>query len=106
MPSSKDRIATLRREIEDHDRRYYAEARPAISDAEYDALFRELRELEAAHPDLITPDSPTQRVGGKATAGFKQVRHGVPMLSLDNVFAEKRSKAKDAEELERLRAVE
>lgn len=106
MPSSKDRIATLRREIEDHDRRYYAEARPAISDAEYDALFRELRELEAAHPELITPDSPTQRVGGKATAGFKQVRHGVPMLSLDNVFAEKRSKAKDAEELERLRAVE
>jgi DNA ligase (NAD+) len=106
MPSSKDKIAQLRRAIEDHDRRYYVDARPTVSDAEYDALFRELRELEAAHPDLITPDSPTQRVGGKATAGFKQVRHGVPMLSLDNLFAEKRSKAKDAEELEQMRATE
>jgi DNA ligase (NAD+) len=106
MPSSNERLATLRQQIEEHDRRYYVEARPSISDAEYDALFRELRELEAAHPELITPDSPTQRVGGKATAGFKQVRHGVPMLSLDNLFAEKRSKAADAAELEQLRAVE
>lgn len=87
MPSSKERAAELRRQIEEHDRLYYAEARPTISDADYDALFRELRELEAAHPDLITTDSPTQRVGGKATDGFKQVRHAVPMLSLDNLFA-------------------
>jgi DNA ligase (NAD+) len=106
MASSKERLATLRQEIEEHDRRYYVDARPSISDAQYDALFRELREIEAAHPELITPDSPTQRVGGKATAGFKQVRHGVPMLSLDNLFAEKRSKAKDAAELEQMRAAE
>ena len=87
MPLPHDRIAQLRLELEGHDRRYYVEARPTIGDAEYDALFRELRELEAAHPALITPDSPTQRVGGKATDGFAQVRHAVPMLSLDNLFA-------------------
>ena len=87
MPTSHERLEQLRREIEQHDRRYYVEARPTISDAEYDALFRELRELEAAHPEWVTPDSPTQRVGGKATDGFAQVRHAVPMLSLDNLFA-------------------
>ncbi len=87
MPATKARIAQLRHEIEEHDRRYYVEARPTISDAEYDALFRELRDLEAAHPDLVTPDSPTQRVGGKPSAGFRQVRHAMPMLSLDNLFA-------------------
>lgn len=87
MPSAKEKIAALRREIEEHDRRYYVEARPTISDAAYDVLYRELRALEEAHPELITPDSPTQRVGGKATAGFKQVRHAMPMLSLDNLFA-------------------
>ena len=87
MPSAKEKIAALRRKIEEHDRRYYVEARPTISDAAYDVLYRELRALEEAHPELITPDSPTQRVGGKATAGFKQVRHAMPMLSLDNLFA-------------------
>ena len=87
MPTSHERLAQLRQEIEDHDRRYYVDARPTIGDQEYDALFRELRDLEAAHPELITPDSPTQRVGGKATDGFAQVRHAVPMLSLDNLFA-------------------
>lgn len=87
MPDSSARIAQLRLELEEHNRRYYDEAAPSISDADYDALFRELQALEAAHPELITPDSPTQRVGGKATAGFKQVRHAVPMLSLDNLFA-------------------
>jgi DNA ligase (NAD+) len=87
MPTSHEKIARLRQEIEHHDRLYYVEARPTISDQEYDALFRELRELEAAHPELVTPDSPTQRVGGKATDGFAQVRHAVPMLSLDNLFA-------------------
>lgn len=108
MPNSKaeQRHAQLRREIEEHDRAYYVEARPTISDADYDALFRELRDIEAAHPELVTPDSPTQRVGGKATAGFKQVRHRVPMLSLDNLFAEKRSQAKDAAELDAMRAAE
>jgi DNA ligase (NAD+) len=87
MPDSSTRIAQLRLELEEHNRRYYDEAAPSISDADYDALFRELQALETAHPELITPDSPTQRVGGKATAGFKQVRHAVPMLSLDNLFA-------------------
>ena len=81
------RIEQLRREIEAHDRLYYGEARPVISDADYDALFRELRALEFEHPELITSDSPTQRVGGKASTGFKQVRHRVLMLSLDNLFA-------------------
>ncbi len=87
MPTLNEKLARLRREIEEHDRRYYVEARPTISDADYDKLFRELRDIETAHPELITPDSPTQRVGGRATAGFKQVRHAVPMLSLDNLFA-------------------
>ncbi len=87
MPNSSARISQLRQELEEHNRRYYDEASPAISDQEYDALFRELQALEVAHPELITPDSPTQRVGEKATAGFKQVRHAVPMLSLDNLFA-------------------
>jgi DNA ligase (NAD+) len=85
MPASKDRIARLRREIEEHDRRYYVEAQPTISDAAYDELYRELRELEAAHPELVTPDSPTQRVGGAPSKGFRQVRHEVPMLSLEKI---------------------
>ena len=87
MPDISARLARLRRELEEHNRRYYDEAAPTVSDAEYDALFRELRDLEDAHPELITPDSPTRRVGEKATAGFKSVRHAVPMLSLDNLFA-------------------
>jgi DNA ligase (NAD+) len=87
MTDSAARIAELRAAITEHDRRYYVEARPTVSDAEYDALYRELKELETAHPELVTPDSPTQRVGGKPSTGFKQVRHEVPMLSLDNLFA-------------------
>src|SRR6266446_4627896 len=81
--SAKDRIALLRREIDEPDRRYYVDERPTVSDAAYDALYRELREFETAHPDLVTPDSPTQRVGGAPSKGFKQVRHAVPMLSLE-----------------------
>jgi DNA ligase (NAD+) len=87
MPSPKENIERLRRELEEHNRLYYVEARPTISDAEYDRKYRELLDLEAAHPELITPDSPTQRVGGKPTKGFAQVRHAMPMLSLDNLFA-------------------
>ena len=85
MPSAKDRITSLRREIAEHDRRYYVEAQPVISDAAYDELYRELRALETEHPDLITPDSPTQRVGGAPSKGFQQVRHAVPMLSLEKI---------------------
>ncbi len=88
MPDEiRDRLRRLRLEIEEHNRRYYEEAAPTISDAEYDALFRELQALETEHPALITPDSPTQRVGGRPLSGFKSVRHRVPMLSLDNIFA-------------------
>jgi NAD-dependent DNA ligase len=65
-------------------------------DAEYDRLMRELRELEAQHPELITPDSPTQRVGAAPLAAFSQVRHEVPMLSLDNVFDEESSRLQQA----------
>jgi DNA ligase (NAD+) len=83
----KRRAQRLRTEIERHNRLYYDQAAPEISDAEFDQLFRELRELEEAHPDLATADSPTHRVGGKPSQGFSQIRHAVPMLSLDNLFA-------------------
>ncbi|MBK6910006.1 MAG: hypothetical protein IPH10_03610 [bacterium] len=75
MASPKQEIAALRREISRHDRLYYAEARPEISDIEYDRLFQKLRDLEAEHPELVTRDSPTQRVGEALTAGFASVRH-------------------------------
>jgi DNA ligase (NAD+) len=86
-PSPDKRAAALRAEIEQHNRRYYEEAAPTITDFEYDELYRELRALEEAHPELLVPDSPTQRVGGQPIEGFQQVRHQVPMLSLDNIFA-------------------
>ena len=76
------RAETLRREIEGHNHAYYVLDAPTIPDAEYDKLFRELQALEAAHPQLISADSPTQRVGGKPLPGFAQVRHVVPMLSI------------------------
>src|SRR5207302_8991773 len=78
------RIAALREQIRRHDHLYYVEARPEVSDAEYDALMRELRELEARHPDLVTADSPTRRVAGQVAAAFVPVEHRVAMLSLDN----------------------
>jgi DNA ligase (NAD+) len=82
------RIAELRAEIRRHEELYYVHDRPEISDAEFDALMRELAALEAAHPELVTPTSPTQRVGGRPAAGFETVRHLAPMLSLDNAYAE------------------
>ncbi|MFP4054668.1 MAG: NAD-dependent DNA ligase LigA, partial [Phycisphaerae bacterium] len=82
----KRRIEQLRESLRRHDRLYYVEAAPEISDREYDALMAELRELEAAHPQWITPDSPTQRVGGEPISGFDSVRHAVPMLSIDNTY--------------------
>ncbi len=81
-------IATLRDEINEHDYLYYTAAAPRISDREYDKLFARLKELEAAHPELVTPDSPTQRVGEKLVAGFQHVTHAVPMLSIDNTYNE------------------
>jgi DNA ligase (NAD+) len=80
------RAEKLRREIERHLRLYHVEDNPEISDAEYDQLFNELVKLEEAHPELQTPDSPTQRVGAKPAEGFAEVRHRVPMLSLGNAF--------------------
>ncbi|HZV98419.1 MAG TPA: NAD-dependent DNA ligase LigA [Methylophilaceae bacterium] len=77
------RIAALRDEIRHHDHQYYVLDAPSIPDSEYDRLFRELQALEAAHPELITPDSPTQRVGGAPLAELKPVRHRVPMLSIE-----------------------
>lgn len=86
--TAAERIAELRSEIDAHNYRYYVLDEPSVPDAEYDRLFRELRALESEHPELVTPESPTQRVGGAALAAFGQVRHEVPMLSLGNAFEE------------------
>src|ERR1041385_3735789 len=82
------RIGQLRREIEGHNRRYYEESAPTISDREYDALYRELKDLEEAFPKLKTADSPTQRIGDQPLKAFGQITHRVPMLSLDNTYSE------------------
>lgn len=82
------RVATLRREIEEHNRRYYQEAAPTISDQEYDRLYRDLLDLETAFPELASADSPTRHVGGAPLEAFTQIRHQVPMLSLDNTYSE------------------
>ncbi|MGB9773484.1 MAG: NAD-dependent DNA ligase LigA [Bacteroidota bacterium] len=84
--SIAERIEKLRNEIREHDYRYYVLAQPTISDYEYDQLMRELEELERQHPELITPDSPTQRVGGQPTKEFPTVTHTTPMLSLANAY--------------------
>lgn len=83
-----ERVAQLRQLINYHNYRYYVLDDPQIADAEYDQLLRELQELEAAHPELITPDSPTQRVGAAPLAAFGEVRHGQPLLSLENIFSD------------------
>jgi DNA ligase (NAD+) len=80
----RGRIEDLREQVRYHNRRYHIEDAPEISDAEYDALYAELENLEAEHPELVTPDSPTQRVGGEPLEGFDEVRHAIPMLSLAN----------------------
>ena len=80
----RERIEDLREQVRYHGRRYYIEDAPEISDAEYDALYKELESLEADHPELVTPDSPTRKVGGEPLEGFEEVRHAIPMLSLSN----------------------
>src|SRR5260221_3729551 len=84
------RISELRAGIARHDRLYYVQSKPELADAEYDALFSELKRLEAEHPSLVTPDSPTQRVGGPRPEGqgFPTVSHEVPMLSIDSLFGD------------------
>jgi len=88
MDSIEQQLTELRTTLRHHEYLYHVMDAPEVPDAEYDRLMRELRELEAQHPDLITPDSPTQRVGAAPLSAFTQIRHEVPMLSLDNVFDE------------------
>jgi DNA ligase (NAD+) len=83
-----EQIAALREEIRRHDYQYYVLDAPTVPDSEYDRLFRELQALELAHPDLVTPDSPTRRVGGAPLKAFDAITHRMPMLSLNNAFAE------------------
>ena len=87
MTDVAKQIEKLRDEIRDHDRKYYVEATPEISDQEYDRLIDRLKQLEAAHPDLITPDSPTQRVGEQPVESLTQVAHRSPMLSIENTYS-------------------
>src|ERR1700736_6734407 len=82
------RIAQLREQIEEHNRRYYEEAAPTISDRDYDRIYKELVDLETRFPALASPDSPTQRVSEKPLKGFGQITHRAPMLSLDNTYSE------------------
>ena len=96
MPAAKDlekKIEALREEIRHHERLYYVLDNPAIRDADFDKLMQQLKDLEAEHPSLVTPDSPTQRVGGKPREGFVKVTHSSPMLSLDNTYNEEELRA-------------
>ncbi len=94
-PSAEQRIDELRRVIRHHEGRYYRDNDPEIADVEFDALMRELVDLERAHPELVTPDSPTQRVSGTPIEGFPTVEHAAPMLSLDNAYNEEELRAFD-----------
>ncbi len=93
--SSADRLARLREEIRHHEERYYVHNDPEIADERFDALVKELEALERDHPDLVTADSPTQRVGGRPVEGFATVEHLLPMLSLDNAYSEEELRAFD-----------
>src|SRR4051812_11478620 len=86
--SVEKRVHELRRLLEAANRAYYVDAAPVMSDGEFDRLLAELDGLEKAHPELDDPDSPTHRVGGEPIEGFEQVRHAVPMLSIDNTYTE------------------
>jgi len=101
-PATRRQVAGLRELIHQYDYRYYVLDDPSVPDAEYDRRMRELRELEAQYPELVTPDSPTQRVSGQVAVGFAAVRHSVPMLSLDNAFSDEDIVAFDRRVRERL----
>lgn len=94
-PSVQQRVHHLRKELERHNRLYYIEAKPAISDQEYDRLMRELIDLEALHPQLLKADSPSQRVGGQPIEGFKTIEHSRRMMSIDNTYSEAELRAFD-----------
>ena len=103
VPASvQRRVARLRDEIDRHNHRYHVLDDPEVSDAQYDRLLVELRALEAEHPAIVVPDSPTQRVGGAPVAAFRQVKHRIPMLSLDNAFSRDQVVAFDRRVRERL----
>ena len=87
MPDIVKELAELRETLNYHAQKYYTEDSPEISDFEYDALMRRLKEIEAEHPEFITPDSPTQRIGGAVLSAFETVHHAVPMESLQDVFS-------------------
>src|SRR5258706_11588064 len=91
-----ERIAELGRLIRYHEERYYILNDPEIADVEFDALMQELERLEAGNPDLVTSDSPTQRVSGRPAAGFETVEHAEPMLTLDNAYSEEELREFDA----------
>ncbi|MGA9556750.1 MAG: NAD-dependent DNA ligase LigA, partial [Terriglobales bacterium] len=86
--SVQKKIESLREKIRHHEYLYYVQDNPELTDADFDKLMNELKRLEAEHPELITPDSPTQRVGGKPREGFARAKHSSPMLSLDNAYTE------------------
>ena len=95
MSTLSKKLEALREKIRHHEERYYVLDDPEISDAEFDALLRELQALEQAHPDLVTSDSPTQRVAGRPAEGFDTIEHAAPMLSLDNAYTEDEMRAFD-----------
>src|SRR5579872_4932361 len=93
LKETEKKIEALREKIRRHEYLYYVLDSTEISDAEFDKLMQQLKDLESEHPSLITPDSPTQRVGGKPREGFVKVRHSTPMLSLDNTYNEEELRA-------------
>jgi DNA ligase (NAD+) len=105
-PTIKNQLQTLRETLIEHNYRYYVLDDPTVPDAEYDRLFKQLHQLEAEHPELITEDSPTQRVGSTPLSHFNSVKHEIPMLSLDNVFDEEALNAFDKRVRQRLVAEE
>src|ERR1700686_1323603 len=96
MKDPAGQIEKLREELRRHEHLYYVLDAPEITDAEYDELMQRLKTAEAEHPELATPDSPTQRVGGKPREGFVKVQHSAPMLSLDNALNQEELRAFDA----------
>ncbi len=102
MADDARRAAKLREEINSHDYRYYVLNEPAVPDAEYDRLMNELKAIEARSPGLVTPDSPTQRVSGATSPEFAEVKHVIPMLSLNNGFTEEDLQDFDRKVRERL----
>ena len=106
MVAAATKIEELRRQLNEYSYRYHVLDDPAVSDAEYDSLYQQLARLESAHPQLLTPDSPTQRVGEQPLSEFSEVRHELPMLSLDNAFSDDELRAFDKRVRERLELAE